>query len=195
MSSRLENLRQAVSGLYLARREKRAAWADWLHDHHVFVVADFAGMIAERIGANKELAMAAGMLHDIADAVMSRFDSKHKEESDRIARELLLQTGYGPDEIAVIVDDAIQFHACSSGNIPATLEGKAMATGDALGHLKTDFYSFGIHMMKKEKTVEEIKKWGLPKIERDFNDKILFDDIREETRTDYERAKALFTAL
>lgn len=143
-----------------------------------------------RIGANKELAMAAGMLHDVADAVMSRHDPRHTEESTRMAREMLTACAFSEEEIRTIVNDALAFHGCHHGQVPQTLEGKVMATADALVHLQTDFYAHGIEAMRATKTNEEIGRWVFPKLERDLNDKILFDEIREEARPDYERVKA-----
>lgn len=191
--SRIEKLQKSVHELYAAKNEGRAEWADWLCNHHVFVVAEQARKIAERYGADAELAMAAGMLHDIADAIMRREDPKHEEVSLAIARTLLHEAGFSDEEAMIIVDDAIRYHGCHHGNYPTTLEGKVMATADAFVHLSTDFYSFAYQIMRVEETPEEIKNWALPKLERDFNAKIFFPDVREEVRSDYVRLKQFFS--
>jgi putative nucleotidyltransferase with HDIG domain len=191
-TERLERLRQKISGLYEEKRSSRSDWADWLCENHVFFVAEEAGKLADRFGANGELATAAGMLHDVAYAVMSRFDVMHEEESDKIAKEFLQSCGFSSDDIRVVVGDAIRFHSCYDGHVPKSLEGKVMATADAVVHLTSNFYEYATQRMKKEKTYEEIRKWALPKVERDFNDKILFKEIREEVRPDYERQKKFF---
>jgi len=190
---RIEKLKASIDGLYRARHVGRAEWADWLYANHVFLVADRAGELGNRYGAKMDLAMAAGMLHDIADAVMSRFDPKHEEEGLKIARNFLETAGFTNDEIAFIVDDAIRFHGCHGGNSPKFLEGKVMATADALVHLKSDFYKHAFESMKLQKTDEQIRDWALPKIERDFNDKIQFDEIRESIRTEYLAWKDFFS--
>lgn len=60
-------------------------------------------------------------------------------------------------------------------------------------HLSTDFYDHALEAMSKDgKSFGEIVSWALPKIERDFNDKIFFGEVRDKVRGDYERAKALF---
>lgn len=135
------------------------------------------------------------MLHDIADAVMSRFDPKHEEESFVIARRLLREVGFNDEEIRLIVDDAIKLHSCFDGIAPSSLEGQVMATADALVHLKTDFYTFGLEDMRKQKTNEQIKAWALKKIDRDYHDKIRFDEVKEEVSNEYERLKTFFTEL
>jgi uncharacterized protein len=190
---RLSRLKNKVDELYQAKNESRAKWADWLYGTHVFTVANEAGVLAERFHAEKELAMAAGMLHDIADAVVSREDPGHEETGARIAKEFLQDSGFADDEIGIIVDDAMKFHGCHGGNMPQTLEGKVMATADAVVHLTSDFYGHCVDVLKKEMSVHGIRKWALPKLERDFNDKIFFDEIRTAVRPDYEKLKIFFT--
>lgn len=65
-----------------------------------------------------------------------------------------------------------------------------MATADAVVHLTSDFYTYALSALPDEgKTLEQIREWALPKIERDFHTKIFFDEIREEVYQDYEKAK------
>lgn len=194
--TRIESLREKVKDLYEAKSPQKDKWADWMYQNHVFVVAEYARSVAERHGARAELAEAAGMLHDIADAVMGRENSAQEEKSLEIARKLLTETGFNKDEIKIIVDDAIRFHSCHGEDAPKSLEGKAMATGDALGHLKENFYEYGVQLSKdKGENLQEVKEWGLSKINRDFYKKISFEDVRDETRSDYERVKQLFESL
>lgn len=192
---RLELLKQKISSLYLIKKEGRADWADWLFEHHIFVVAEYAKNLSARFGGHEELAVAASLLHDVADAVMSRFDERHENESLQLARVLLTESGFSTEEISLVVDDAIRFHSCFNGSAPLSLEGKIMATADALAHLKTDFYKYAISRMKTAKSEEEIKAWGLKKIDRDFNDKIQFEEIRADVRSDYERLNTMFINL
>lgn len=189
MTDRLKRLKGSIDQLYLAKHPERGDWADWLYADHIFVVAEYAGELAARYGAKKDLAMAAGMLHDIADAVMSRFDSRHEAESVKIARQFLGESGFSDEEIRIVVDDAIRFHSCHDEAIPSSPEGKVMATADALAHLKTDFYPHAVELRKQRMSMDEIRAWALPKIERDFQAKIRFDEVREAVRPDYERLK------
>lgn len=86
----------------------------------------------------------------------------------------------------------IRYHGCRDGQIPESLEGKVMATADSIAHLQTDFYIFATWTKGKTNTLEEVKAWTLKKLERDFNDKILFAEIKAECREDYEGLKTLF---
>ncbi|HCC06030.1 TPA: hypothetical protein DEP94_01555 [Candidatus Nomurabacteria bacterium] len=189
----LENLKKKVSDLYLSKNDTRDSWADWLYENHIFLVADKAGELADKYGANRELAMASAMLHDIADAVMSRFTELHEEESFKIAKSFLKESNFSDEEIEIIVVDAMKFHSCRDGNIPKTLEGKVVATADAVTHLSSDFFEHAILEKKKDgMTIPEISLWAIPKIDRDFNTKIFFEDVRKEMISYYEKQKALF---
>lgn len=191
---RIQDLEQAVTDLYAARSPERADWADWLGENHVFLVADNASKLAHRHGANEELARAGALLHDIADTRMSRFAPDHEETSLVIARELMQQAGFSEDEIHLVVDDAIRFHSSHDGRMPDSLEGKVLATADSKAHLMSDFYLFATWSFGKEgKSLEEVKRYALKKIERDFHEKIQFDDVRQECQVAYDRLKALLS--
>ncbi len=192
--TRIEELKQKVDKLYGKKDTGRADWADWLYQNHIFLVADNAKQLAKRFGGNSDIVVSASMLHDIADAIMSRENPLHEEKSKEIARNLLSECKFSEDEIDIIVNDAIEFHGCKNGLIPKTLEGKVMATADAMAHLKSNFYDYALDTLKKTDTVDDINNWALPKIERDYRDKIFFEDVRLELKSDYERVKGLFTS-
>jgi HD superfamily phosphodiesterase len=190
--NRIELLEQKTRERYEAKHPDRDEWADWLYAYHVFVVVEHAKRLSRIHGVQGDCAIAAAMLHDIADSEMSRFDPRHLERSVEIAEGLLRETAFSEAEIED-TKDTIRYNGCRDGHAPASFEGKIMATADAIAHLSTDFYD---HAMEAKKatgaTNEEISAWALPKIERDFHDKIFFDDVREEVRPDYERVKGLF---
>ncbi len=192
--TRIQSLEQSVTDLYAAHDPQRADWADWLGENHVFLVADNATELALRYGANEELARAGALLHDIADTKMSRFAPEHEETSLAMARELMQQAGFSEDEIRLTVDDAIRFHSCYDGNVPESVEGKVLATADSKAHLLSDFYAFAVWTFGKEgKSLEEAKKYVLKKIDRDFHDKIQFDEVRQECLVAYGGLKELFS--
>lgn len=193
--SRIDSLKKEVDNLYLSRNENRADWADWLFEHHVFLVANYARKLSEKLGVNNDLAVAAAMLHDIADAVIKRESPEHENKNFEIVRELLLKSGFNTEEIRIINDDALRFHGCHGSERPATIEGKILATADAVIHLNSDFYKYAVSELKKTNSDAEVFDWVLSKIERDFNNKILFDDVRDEFRICYNQAKDKFQHL
>lgn len=190
---KLENLEKLVKELYQEGNPNREEWASWLADNHVFVVADYATELAKKYGANEELARVAALLHDIADVKMKRDNPTHEEESLRMARELMQEAGYSEDDVKLVVDDAIRYHSCHGDERPASTEGKILATADSLAHLKTDFYIYATWAFGYDRTLEETKDWVLKKIDRDLNNKILFEDVREEVMPDYNMIKELFS--
>lgn len=192
--NKLANLETAVRELYAAKDPARCDWADWLAVHHVPVVADYATELAKRYGGDNNLARAAALLHDIADVNTDRFDPEHEEKSLEIARELLTKCGYAEAKIQLIVDDAIRYHSCHDGQVPTSLEGKILATADAMAHLKTDFYLFALYQRSKRESLADFKVWAAKKLERDYHTKIQFDEVKEETGTNYQVLKTLFTA-
>lgn len=191
--TRLDELKQKIKTLYQEEQPDRAAWADWLYGNHVLVVTNYAKELAEKYGADAELAQAAALLHDIADYKMKRDNPRHEEESLELARRLMKEHGYSEEDVELTVEDAIRYHSCHGDERPKSKEGLVLATADSLAHLKTDFYLFATHALGQEDSLEEIKEWCLKKLERDFNNKISFDEIREEVRPDYEMLKNLFS--
>lgn len=193
MSNRLEQLKSKVAELYEKRDPNREGWADWLYENHIFVVAKNAERLSKKYGADSELTVAASLLHDVADAVMTREDLRHEKKSEEMAEDLLRGCGFSEEEINIAVHDAIKNHGCKNGCFPKTLEGKVMATADALAHLQTGFYDHALVFLQKNDSIADICDWALPKIERDYRDKIFFDEIKDEAAADYKRARCLFS--
>jgi putative nucleotidyltransferase with HDIG domain len=184
-------LEEKVKALYEAKDPDRADWADWMYGNHVLWVADKTEELTRQFGANPELARAAALLHDIADAKMNRHLETHAEESLKLAHKLLIESGFVDEDIQLIVEDAIRYHSCHGNERPKSLEGQCLATADATSHFQTNFYPFAFHEMK-DKTLSEVNAWALEKIERDFNQKILFDEIKDEVRPQFETLQLLF---
>ncbi len=192
--ARLDNLQQKVKDLYEQKLESRADWADWLYPNHVLVVAENARNIAAQVGADVELSEVAALLHDIADYKMERNNPKHETESLELARTIMTDCGYTPEEVKLVVDDAIRFHSCHGNERPQSQEGLVLATADSLAHLETDFYVYAAWKVGGEgQSLEDCKQWTLTKIERDLHNKISFDFVREQALPSYEAIKLLFS--
>lgn len=192
----LELLTQKVRELYGARQPARDPWADWLYETHVFVVAEYAKVYAERFGADTDTCVAASLLHDCADAVMKRSDAGHSEKSVEIAKKLLYESGFSDTRIQQIVNDILPRHSCRDGVVPETLEGKVMATADAAAHLVTDFYPEVTKRWRAEgRNMREHKEWMQEKIVRDFEVKIFSPNVREEVKEKYEGLQKMVNNL
>lgn len=188
-----EKLENSVRALYERKDPNRSDWADWLYRNHVFVVADYAEVLAKQYGSQIDLCRAAAVLHDIADTSMPRLNPGHEEESLKIARNLLADAGFDADEIAIIVDDALRLHSCHDGQKPSTLVGKVLSTADALAHVRTNFYEYATENLMPDKTDHEKKEWAAKKLPRDFYDKIAFEEVRQNNRSYFDILSARFT--
>lgn len=192
--NRIDRLEKKVVGLYHEKNKNRDEWTDWLLDNHVIVVANYATDLAVRFNADKDLSRAAALLHDIADIRICRNHKTHEQESLKIAKELLCECDYSIDETELLINDAIRFHSCHGNQRPKSLEGKILSTADSLAHLKTDFYVYAVWARGKDgDNLKDVKDWVLKKIDRDYNDKIQFDEVRNEVKPDYDRIKTLFS--
>jgi len=189
---KIDKLERAVRDLYNSKNPNRDEWADWLYKNHVLIVANFAEELAHRYYAPVDQCRAAAILHDIADTKMSRFEPTHEEASLDIARDLLDDAGYSENEVSIIVDDALRFHSCRDGKKPTSLIGKILSTADALGHLNTNFYTYATEELMAGRDIDWRKNWVRKKLPRDFNEKIAFSEIREETRPNFEKLSAQF---
>ena len=192
--ARLDDLRQYVRDLYEEKREDRDPWCEWFYENHVFIVGNSARELAQKYGADPELAEVAGLLHDIADTRMLRMNDEHEAVSLQIAREAMEACGYEPHEIELVVDDAIRYHSCYGDERPTSKEGLVLATADSLAHLKTGFYIFATWGMGKDgRPLEHVRAWVIKKIDRDLFNKISFEDERNDARKDYDMLKDLFS--
>jgi putative nucleotidyltransferase with HDIG domain len=191
--SKLDTLRQSVHKLYTANNPKADVWIDWGYPNHVLVVAELSEKIAKTQGGNSEHIIAGALLHDIADAVMARKSPEHEVESLKLAEKLLQENGFSVKDTDFVVNEIIKPHSCKE-LMPTTLEGKVMATADGAAHFLTDFYPLFCwrHYGPKD-DYQAFKDWMLVKIEKDFNKKMFFDDVKEEMRPRYEALKLIFS--
>jgi putative nucleotidyltransferase with HDIG domain len=189
---KLELVRKEVDALYHSNYTNADPWIVWAYPNHVLFVAKTAERIAVKHGANKEFCIAGALLHDIADVVMNRFTQGHAEESLRIADEVLAKCGYTDRDRNFIVNEIIYPHSCSH-TMPTSVEGKVVATADAMAHLQTDFFLYFAWQHYGGKDLESLKQWVLTKIEKHYHTKIFFDDCREEVQPEYKALKLLFS--
>ena len=111
MNDRVEILREKVDEILKNipnSEEKRCAYL------HLYGVAQAAAMIAMKRGEHVELAMAAGMLHDIY--TYSTMDSReHGPKGAAMAREMLTELGSFDDAEIDLICQAIACHSDKAG--------------------------------------------------------------------------------
>lgn len=178
-----------VSTLYAAAQTTMGAW---MWRNHTQWVARKAAALAKKYGANGEFAVCAALLHDLGDARYERDHPDFDTWSWQQAKEILKKAGFRHHERAAIME-AVRTHSCHPGHLPATLEGKVLATADGMWHLQTNFFAAICFMNRPvAESYEQWQQWFHTKVTRDFDTKIFFTDEREEVRPDYEALIRVF---
>jgi HD superfamily phosphodiesterase len=180
-----------VSELYSAAA---TSLGQWMWQNHVQWVADKARALAKKYGADTEKAYCAALLHDLADCKYERGHQNFNGWSETKGKEVLLKAGFSDGGTKEIIEVIIRPHSCRPDNLPTTLEGKVLATADAMFHLQTNFFPILCYMNrpKNANTYEEWQEWFNEKIERDYGPKIFFEDERKEVNEDYEALTRVF---
>lgn len=182
-----QKVAQLVQEAYASSKDP---FAHWMWDNHLQVVAREAEILSEKHGAKADLAVAGAWLHDFGDAYVHRHSPEHERISKEESTRVLQTADYSAAEIRQVLDDVIAPHSCRGGQLPTTLEGKVMATADAIAHLSTDFYlQFSWLHLPEGKTYAEYIEWVNEKLDRDFNQKIRFEDSRQTIKSRYEALK------
>jgi predicted hydrolase (HD superfamily) len=180
----------AVSDLYSVAQ---TTMGKWMWRNHTQWVADKAKVLAKKYGADAEKTYCAALLHDLGDSKYERGHEAFEAWSFDTAKEILAKAGFKKGDIDAIIE-AVRTHSCRPDNLPTALEGRVLATADAMWHLQTSFFPVICYMNRPENThsYEEWQTWFNKKIERDFGPKIFFEDEREEVRDDYEALVRIF---
>lgn len=191
---RLFQVQEKVKELYTKQHADKSwqEWLSWAYPNHVCIVEKEAQKLAERFGGNVEYSCVGALLHDIADAELTRDNPAHHARSEELARVILKESGFSSEEIEQIVVEVIAPHSCRE-LMPTVFEGKILATADALAHLSTDFYIYFAWQHWGNKggvpKYSDFREWVLSRIERDFYKKIWFDEIRQENEHFYRALK------
>jgi HD superfamily phosphodiesterase len=166
----------------------------WFWNNHVQQVADRARTLAEKYDADAEKAYCAALLHDLGDCHFSGRGEGFVAWSEQKGKEVLLGAGFSEDDAREVVEVIIRPHSCRDGKLPTTIEGKVLATADAMWHLETSLYPMFCYkqMPQRTKTYEEWQEWFLEKAKRDFSIKIFFEDERAEVKENYEALLRVF---
>lgn len=140
--------------------------------------------------------VAGALLHDLGDVKFERTDEDHESWGNKKVGEILELAGFDENEIIEIIEEIIKPHSCHPENLPKTIEGKVLATADAMFHLQTDFFIQVCYMNLPpwKKNINEWKQWANEKLERDISDKIFFDDERKEIEPNYQALKLVINS-
>lgn len=185
-----EKVFSEVAALY---QTASTSMGKWMWRSHTQWVADKTKVLSEKYGADSELTYCAALLHDLGDSKYERGHADFETWSNEKGETILLRAGFNEDKAGKIIE-AIRTHSCRPGKLPTTLEGKVVATADAMWHLQTNFFPVICYMNRPDSTrsYEEWQAWFEKKIERDYGSKIFFEDERDEVKEDYRTLTRVF---
>lgn len=189
--NQIQKLEEKVKNLHLHPKQKKhsATKKDVAETFSLFwflhlkPVIDYSKRLAKKYGADREVVWLSAILHDIA-----RLDNlePHDEISSERVYDILLEEGFSK-EIAEKVKETILTHRCKKYK-PESLEQKILATADAISHFKPPFY-FWFSSISPKPLKEQLES-SLQKIERDYNEKIFFEDEKKLVKKEYEVLKS-----
>jgi putative nucleotidyltransferase with HDIG domain len=152
-------------------------------DIHIKPVIEYSKQMAEKYKADVGAVWLGAILHDIARLTD---EEPHDEIGSEKAYKMLIEKGFS-DELAVKVKNIILTHRCRKYP-PETLEQKIVASADAMAHFLPPFYLWiGKY---SSKNFAEITEGNKKKIERDYNDKIFFEDEKKMVEEQYKMLKS-----
>lgn len=146
--------------------------------YHIEAVVKNAELLAERYGADKEIAVIAAWLHDIASVTDYSLYEEHHIHGAEIAGDILGQLGYDNGKI-VRVQGCIRNHRGSAGDKPCTMEEKCVADADAISHFDSVPSLLFLAYSAKGMDFEAGKSFVADKLKRSFA------KLSEESRAFY----------
>ena len=160
----------------------------WFYDKHLLAVEKYANFLLTKLPkADKEIVLLGVWLHDTQRVRGIKGD--HQKIGAIEAKKIMLEYDYSLDKIKK-VQDIILSHSCD-GLMPKTLEGKILATADAMTHYVNDFY---LQIATTgQRSLSEFKEWALEKLNRDYNKKIFFPFAKKEIKERHLILMKLFT--
>ena len=184
----MQNKILAIKNQIKQECEKSIKVAYWFYNTHLLGVEKQAKYLLKNLPeANKEVVMLGVWLHDLQRTRGIKGD--HQKIGAQEAEKIMKEYDYGKDIIKK-VKDAILTHSCR-GKKPKTLEGKILATADAMSHYYNNFYLKVA--LTGERDIDDYKKWALEKLDRNYNEKIFFDFAKKKIKSRHDLYKKVFS--
>jgi putative nucleotidyltransferase with HDIG domain len=147
--------------------------------YHVSVVINLSVKLAIKYGAHSEVVWTAAILHDIGRLLVN--GEPHDQVGSSESRLILSKRGF-EEEFIRDVSGVILTHRCRDFE-PESLEQKVLATADAMAHFVSPFYLWS-HTYSSKPFKEQLEG-NYKKINRDFYEKIFFEEERESIASEY----------
>ncbi len=156
--------------------------------YHVVIVVKYAKLLAERLGADKEIVEISALLHDYASVKDSAMYKEHHIYGAIEAERILKDFNYSEERINIIKDCIIQ-HRGSVILKKTTKESICLSSADAMAHIDQVPSLLYLVYYKRKMNVSEGANWVSEKIERSWNK--LCPEGKEIIKEKYESAKII----
>jgi HD superfamily phosphodiesterase len=164
----------------------------WFLEGHILVVEKMAAWLCKLYPqADKDIVGLAVWFHDV-----SRFEGKdegHDLLGAKIAEKELSKMGFSKNKINQVKMACLSHR--SKELKPATLEARILASADAMSHFVGGLYLRLVHKYAKEmgfeKAIEHLKR----KLDRDYREKITFEEAQILIRERYKAIALLFDSV
>jgi uncharacterized protein len=140
------------------------------YEYHFKPVVKYAGALAGKLGADKEVVIVAAWLHDIGSIINGRSD--HHITGAKIAEAKLKEFDY-PQERIELVKQCILNHRGSIKNKRSTLEEQIIAEADAMSHFDNIAAIFRVALIFEKKSDPEANEAAITKIKNSWENYIL----------------------
>jgi len=162
---------------------------DWFLSEHLLVVEQLAHWLCDEIPeADRDSVILSVWFHDKGRLV--GIDDGHDVYGKKAAKERLSKTKLSLEKIELIANACLSHRAEEIQ--PESLEAKILATVDAMSHfISPNFYFRVFEHYRKLKSFEETLDIIKKKLDRDYQQKILFDQAKEKIKPTYEAWKVV----
>jgi HD superfamily phosphodiesterase len=157
--------------------EKSKSIPDWFYKDHLSQVEKNAKeILREQTKADKEVVLLGVWLHDLQRIRGIKGD--HQKIGAREAEKVMKEYDYDKEMIEK-VKSIILSHSCNSKK-PSSLEGKILASADAVSHYQNDFYLK--IALTGQRDLKEYKAWLKEKLNRNYNKKLYFVSAKKKIK-------------
>ena len=160
--------------------------------YHVTTVVKYAKLLAEKLGADKEIVEIAALLHDYAGVKDSSMYKEHHIYGAIEAEKILKEFNY-PEARINKIKDCIMEHRGSVTLEKTTAESICLSSADAMAHIDQIPSLLYLAYNKRKMSVKEGANWVSEKIERSWNK--LCPEAKAIIKGKYESAKILLITI
>jgi hypothetical protein len=158
--------------------------------HHITLVVQNGLLLAERLGADREIVELAALLHDYAGIKNRDWAEEHHLYGQAEAGRILGALGYPPDRIRAI-QHCIATHRGSVREEWQSVEAEIVANADAMTHLQRIPSLLYLAFVEHGMSVDEGVRWLRAKLGRSWAK--LSPAVQEIMQPTYDAALAVLT--